>query len=107
MTKATHAAQRHCEVVGGEKLLARAGGATGLCARVESAILKQAPAANVRALIKVLPRSRFSAALVVNGQALPDQNFAVMDGEVNEGALERFAQSLGAAAAQAAKGHRK
>ncbi len=103
MTRASHGAQAHCQIVGGDKALDRAGGGAMLCAKVERSIATHAPTANARVQIKVLPRSRLLAALVVNGHALPDQNFAVMDGGFDEGSLDRFAQSLGAAVAKAAK----
>lgn len=103
MTKGPPVARAHCEVVGGEKAFARAGGSASLCARVERSIATHAPAANARVQIKVLPRSRLVATLVVNGHALPDQNFAVMDGGFDEGSLDRFAESLGATVAKAAK----
>jgi len=50
-----------------------------------------------------MPRARLSAALVVNGRTLPEQNFAVMDSGLDAGAIRRFAQSLAQAVAKAAK----
>ena len=41
--------------------------------------------------------------LVVNGRTLPEQNFAVMDRELNPGAIRRFAESLAGEVAKAAK----
>ena len=39
--------------------------------------------------------------LMVNGRALAEQKFAVMDDNLNKGSIERFAQSIAAAVAKA------
>jgi hypothetical protein len=63
----------------------------------------QAPTVRYQAEVKVISGSRLSAALVVNGKALPEQRFAVMDGRLSSGAVERFAQAVASAVAEAAK----
>jgi hypothetical protein len=62
-----------------------------------------APAARYSAKVTVISRSRLAATLIVNGRALPEQKFAIMDRELNAGAIERFAHSLAAEIAKAAK----
>lgn len=93
----------YCRVVAGEKLLAASGGASALCTEVERAIAAAAPKARYRVEVKVLPRSRLSAALVVNGRTLPEQKFAVMDRELGQGSIQRFARGLADEVAQAAR----
>src|SRR6476469_8956516 len=75
VSAATRGAHGSCHVVAGEKLLAKAGGAEGLCEAVKRAIAKVAPKARFRAEVRILPRSRISTALVVKGRALPEQKF--------------------------------
>lgn len=41
--------------------------------------------------------------LVVNGRTLPDQNFAVMDRELNQDSIRRFAGALATEVAKIAK----
>jgi hypothetical protein len=93
----------HCHVVGGDKLPAASGGSAALCAELERAAAKMAPGVAYSAEIKVLSKSRLSASLVVNGRALSDQHFAIMDSELNAGAIQRFAASLGDAIAGGAR----
>lgn len=99
----TKAAQRSCRVVEGEKLLAGSGGANALCAQVKRAIAAAAPKARYKAEVKVLPRSRLSTTLVVNGRALPEQKFAAMDSELTESMIRNFAEGLATTVAGAAK----
>jgi hypothetical protein len=40
---------------------------------------------------------------MVNGRKLPEQNFAVMDRDLNPGSIRRFAESLAREVAKAAK----
>lgn len=86
----------HCSVVEGDKLPAEAGGPESLCAAVERAVASAAPNVRYTAEITVISPSRLAATLVVNGQTLPRQNFAIMDSKLNNGAIERFANSLAA-----------
>ena len=95
--------QRTCKVIQGEKLLASAGGANALCAEVKRAIAVAAPRARYSAEVKVLPRSRLSTSLIVNGRALPDQKFAAMDSDLSESMVRRFAEGIAIAVADAAK----
>lgn len=99
----TNAAQRSCHVVEGEKLLAASGGADALCSEVKRAIASAAPRARYKAEVKVLPRSRLSTSLIVNGRALPDQKFAAMDSDLDHSVIRRFAEGIAAAVAEAAK----
>jgi hypothetical protein len=92
-----------CQIVGGDKLLASSGGSATVCAEIERAIAATAPNAQYRVEVKVLSKSRLSASLIVDGHALPEQNFAIMDSELDAGAIQRFAASLARAVAGAAK----
>ena len=91
-----------CHVVAGEKL-AGSGGTSAICAAVEKAIAAKAPNANYSAQVRVLSPSRLSALLIVDGHTLPEQKFAVMDRDLNPGSIQRFAESLAAEVAKAAK----
>jgi hypothetical protein len=92
-----------CRMVDGEKLPASSGGSATVCAEIERAIAATAPNAQYRVEVKVLSKSRLSASLIVDGHALPEQNFAIMDSELDAGAIQRFAASLARAVAGAAK----
>ena len=98
--KSTHGS---CRVVSGEKMLARVGGAEALCTEVARAIAAAAPKARYFAEVTVMPRSQLSAALVVNGRVVPAQKFAMMDSELDQGAIKRFAEGIARAVADAAK----
>jgi hypothetical protein len=103
MSAAAHKPIGRCTVIGGEKLPAASGGTSAICAEVERAIAGLAPTARYSAEVRVLSSSRLAATLVVNGRKLPEQRFAIMDRELNAGAVHRFAQSLAAEVARAAK----
>jgi hypothetical protein len=107
ITASGHAAAmnsaRHCTVLAGEKLPVSSGGAQQLCESVEQAIGTAAPNVAYQVQITVLSPARLSATLVVKGRTLPEQKFAIMDRELNRGAIERFAHSLAEAVAKAAK----
>ena len=92
-----------CHVVGGEKLPAASGGSKAICSEIERAIAALAPKARYSAEVTVLTKSRLAATLVVNGRTLPEQKFAIMDSDLNAGAIQRFACSLAAEVAEAAK----
>ena len=92
-----------CRIVAGEQLLDGAGGPAAVCLQIERAIAAAAPRAKYSVLVKVMPHARLSAALRVNDHALPEQNFAVMDDELDSASVRRFAQSLAAQVARAAK----
>jgi hypothetical protein len=92
-----------CRVVGGDKLPAASGGAAALCAAIEQAVAARAPGVTVSVEVRALSASRLAAALVVNGRALPEQNFASMDRDLDAGSFERFAAAL---ADQVAKAQR-
>jgi len=96
-------AQGHCRVLQAEKLPAAAGGARAICAAIERAVAAQAPGARFSVEVKVVTPSMLAATLVVNGRALPEQKFAVMDRTVGEASIRRFANALAAEVAKAAK----
>ena len=95
---------RRCTVVAGDKLPTASGGPDAVCSEVERAIAVLAPGISYSAEIVVLSPSRLSATLVVNGRKLPEQKFAIMDRELSRSSIERFARSLAAEVAKAAKG---
>lgn len=74
-----------------------------ICAEIERAIASEAPAVHYSAEITVLSPSRLTAKLVVEGRVLPLQNFAVMDQNLSESTIKRFASSVAAIVAKAAK----
>jgi len=92
-----------CRVVAGEKMLASTGGADALCNEIRKAVAAAAPGARYSAEVKALSPSRLAATLVVNGKALPEQNFAVMDRNLSTTSIREFAASLAREVAQAAK----
>lgn len=94
----------HCTVVGGEHLPAAIGGSGGLCTTIERAVAVRVPEANYTADITVLPRSRLKASIAVEGRQLPEQNFAVMDRELSQATIQRFAETLAGLVADAAHG---
>jgi hypothetical protein len=94
----------HCTVIGEENLPAALGGARALCAVLDRTIAAHAGQISYTAQVKVLPRSRLSAVVVVNGRELPEQNFAVMDRELSSSTLQRFADSLAEQVSEAAHG---
>lgn len=95
-----------CQVVGGEKLPVSSGGSAALCAEIEHAVAAVAGTARFSIEVKVLSKSRLAARLVVNGRTLPEQNFAIMDSDLNAGAIQRFAASLATLVEQEAKAGR-
>jgi hypothetical protein len=103
VTPAAKSGHGQCKIVEGEKYLGVELGSSTICSAIERAIAAEAPAVAYNARIKVLSPSRLTAALVVNGRALPEHKFAVMDNNLSAQAVERFAQSLALAAADAAK----
>ena len=92
-----------CTVVASEKLPISTGGPQQICETIGRLIGAATPHAAYRIEVKVLSPTRLSATLVVNGRTLPEQKFAIMDRELNRAAIERFAQSLATAVANAAK----
>lgn len=101
MTAVDQPRPANCRVVNGQTLPLASGGSTAICAAIERAIASQAPAAHYSVEITVLSPSRLAATLVVNGRSLPEQKFAVMDSELSRATIERFAQSLALAVAEA------
>jgi hypothetical protein len=92
------ARQDRCQVVGGEKLPTSAG-ADKICTAIAKAMAAKAPGVGYDVEVQVLSKSRLSAAVVINGRSLPRQNMAVSDGELGSAAVQRFANSIAAAAA--------
>ena len=101
VTATGHGKQHPCRVVGGDKLPASAGGSDAICAAITRAVAARAPHARFSAEVKVMTPSLLSTSLVVDGRALPEQKFAVMDSDLNTHSIERFAQSIAAVVAQA------
>jgi hypothetical protein len=96
-------ASGHCTVVGVEKLPSALGRGSSICLELQRAVESVAPTARFSAEVKVISPSRLAAKLIVNDRALPEQKFAIMDRELDAGAIERFAHSLAAEIAKAAK----
>ena len=92
-----------CEIADAAKLPRALGGAQAICSEIERAVAAAAPTARYSASVRVLSSSRLSAVLVVNGRTLPDQNFAVMDRELNQDSIRRFADALATEVAKSAK----
>lgn len=95
--------QHHCRVIAGEKLPAASGGADAICTAIERAVAASAPDVRFSAEVKVVRPSMLATTLVVNGRTLPEQKFAVMDRDLNAASVKRFANSIAAAVAKAAK----
>lgn len=95
--------QHPCTVVGAEKLPVEAGGAEAICAAIVHAVAVRAPNVHFTAEVKVLKPSMLATRLTVNGRALAEQRFAVMDSNLSTSSIERFAQSIAAAVAKAVK----
>ena len=84
----------HCQVVNPERLPAASGGADALCTAIEKKLASHASNAEVTVKVTVQSPSMLAAELTVRGRALPEQRFARMDRELDEGAFERFAEAL-------------
>lgn len=104
MTAVENGKHTRCEIVEGGKYLSPALGASSICSTIERTISAETPAATYSVKIKVLSPSRLAAALIVNGRALPEHKFAVMDRNLNIEAVQRFARALAADVAKSAKG---
>ena len=85
---------RPCRVVNGEKLPAESGGAAAICSAVEQAMAARAPKVRYTAEVRVLSKSALAALVVANGKALPKQEFAVSDRNLNSSSIKRFAEGL-------------
>ena len=82
-----------CRVTAGSKLSADMNKA--LCSEVKRAIGEAVPGSRFEAEVTVVSPTRLAAKLVVNGKALPKQNFAVMDSRIELDSIRQFARSLG------------
>lgn len=91
-----------CRIVDGDKLPDGSGGAAALCAAIERAAAAKTPGVAYTVEVKVLSASRLAATITADGRKLPEQNFAIMDRELNGASFERFAAAL---ADQLAKAH--
>ena len=95
MTQATSGSP-DCRVIGGEKLFADPNGATQLCAAIEAAVKARVPGANYRVDVRALPGFTLGATIRLgDGRTLPELRTSVMDGKINQEAIEAFARSLG------------
>ena len=82
-----------CRVADGSKLPAALNEA--ICAEVRHAIASAVPGSPFVVEVTAMSPSRLAARITVAGKALPKQNFAVMDNQLDRGSIRRFAQSLG------------
>ena len=96
-------APRPCTVIGGEKLPASTGGASGICDAIEKAIAAEAPNVNYRAEVRILSHSAMKATVHANGRQVADQQLSVMDRKLNASSIERFAKALAIEVAKASK----
>lgn len=103
MTNSNSVRESSCRVTGSEKLAAAAVRPDTICMAIERAIAAEAPNARFTVEVAVVRPSMLTAALVVDGRKLPEQSFAVMDHDLNERSIERFARSIAAAVAKASK----
>ena len=101
VTSAAKTPQGTCRIAAGSKLSADLN--RTLCLEVKQAIADAVPGARFDAEVKVLSPARLAAKLVVNGKSLPEQNFAIMDANLGEDSIRRFARSLGEAAKAASR----
>jgi hypothetical protein len=92
-----------CRVVAGDKHLSGSVSSSALCAEIQRAIAAAAPNARYSADVTALSPTRLAARLTVNGKALPEHKFAVMDRDLGPDAVQRFARALAADVAKAAK----
>lgn len=99
---AVNSASPRCQVHDAGKLPVDTG-PEAICAEIERAVAAASPHAIYSVSVTVVSPSRLAAVATVNGRALPDQNFAVMDQNLNPGSVRRFAQSLAAEVAKLAK----
>jgi hypothetical protein len=97
------ATSSHCTMIGGNALPPALGESEAICRAVEAAIIARSSTHDYRVQVKVASPSRLSADVVVNGRTLPEQRFAVMDGVINSGSIQRFAESIAEVVAAAAK----
>jgi hypothetical protein len=92
-----------CRVSGGEKLPPETGGADALCEAIRKAAAAQAPGLGYSVDVQVVSPSMLSARVTLaDGRTLPERKHAIMDRTLTRSSLQRFADSLGAALAEAA-----
>ena len=82
-----------CRVTAGSKLSADLN--TAICSEVKRAVAAAIPNTPFSVEVTAMSTSRLAADMKVNGKALPQQNFAVMDSQIDRNSIRRFAQSLG------------
>lgn len=90
-----------CSVAGASELPAQIGGADGVCAAIERAVvpaLRDSGIASsaVAIAVQVKSASRVSAVATLNGSALPEQNVASSDRTLNAGSIDMLARGLAA-----------
>jgi hypothetical protein len=90
-----------CHVVGAERLPKGAGGAAAICSAFERAIAAQAPGVQYTAEVRILSQWAIAVDVVADGHKLPEQKFSVSDRNLNPGSIERFANAVGEAVADA------
>ena len=82
-----------CRVTAGSKLSADLN--TAICSEVKRAVAAAIPNTPFSVEVTAMSTSRLAADMKVNGKTLPQQNFAVMDSQIDRNSIRRFAQSLG------------
>lgn len=102
MSNATPNARGACVILGAAEL-PRAISGDSICSAIERAVVARDPSLRYTADVRVAKASMLSAALTVNGRKLPDQKFAVMDKQLDQSAVERFAEAVAEALERAAK----
>ena len=94
-----------CRVIDGELLPPNSGGETALCDAIAVAAAKHAPGVGYTVEVRVLPRSRLSAAITMSdGRKLPEKNFVRMDRPLSMGAFQSFASAIAMELAKAGSG---
>jgi hypothetical protein len=93
----TSGAHKHCRVVGGELLPPSSGGADALCTAIEQATSAQPSKLAYSVEVHVLSASRMSATITAGGRKLPEQKYAISDGEIGRASFQRFADAIAAA----------
>ena len=92
-----------CTVVGGEKLLAGAGGRDALCREIRSAVPAAGGTAAADVRVEVF-RSHLQASVTLgDGRKLPDIGFAVSDAALSPEAIRKFAAHVGSKIIEASR----
>lgn len=85
-----------CRVVGGEMLPSSSGGAEALCTAIEVAASAQVPKVSYSVEVRILSSTRMAATVTAGGRRLPEQKYAISDGEISRASFQRFADAIAA-----------